>query len=104
MPARGSSTAASSDSVKSVCALVGSDAFLQLQKLAVILERTSADAQRVDVDGERADLAEVLDEVRSFAMFGGGKVVVVQNADAFITRFREQLGEYLSHPSNNATL
>jgi DNA polymerase-3 subunit delta len=89
---------------KSVYALVGSDSFLQLQKLATILEHAPRGAQRIDIDGERADLAEVLDELRSFAMFGDGKVVVVQNADAFITRFREQLEEYVAHPSDSATL
>ncbi len=43
-------------------------------------------AQRVDVDGEKAELAEVLDELRSFAMFGPGKLVVVRNADEFLSR------------------
>jgi DNA polymerase-3 subunit delta len=98
------SSAAAPASIKPVYALVGSDAFLQLQKLAEILARAPKGAQRADIDGERAELAEVLDELRSFAMFGGGKVVVVQNADAFLTRFREQLEEYVSHPSNSATL
>jgi len=94
----------SSASVKPVYALVGSDSFLQLQRLGEILERAPKGAQRIDLDGERAELAEVLDELRSFAMFSDGKVVVVQNAEAFITRFREQLEEYVGHPSDSATL
>jgi DNA polymerase-3 subunit delta len=98
------SSAASSVAAKSVYALVGSDGFLQLQKLAEIIEHSPPGSQRIDFDGERAELAEVLDEVRSFAMFGGGKVVVVQNADAFLTRFREQLEDYVTHPSDSATL
>jgi DNA polymerase III delta subunit len=91
-------------SVKPVYALVGSDAFLQLQKLSDILRAMPAGVQRVDVEGERADLADVLDELRSFAMFGGGKLVVVRDADAFLTRFREQLEAYVAHPSDSATL
>jgi DNA polymerase III delta subunit len=87
-----------------IYALVGSDSFLQLQHLSEILARAGKGAQRIDVDGERAELAEVLDEVRCFAMFGGGKVVVVQNADAFITRYREQLEDYVASPSDSATL
>ena len=47
---------------------------------------------------------KVLDEVRCFAMFGGGKVVVVQNADAFITKYRESLEDYALKPSDSATL
>jgi DNA polymerase III subunit delta len=89
---------------KNVYALIGADPFLQLQKLREILAGLPADAQRVDLDGERAELAETLDELRSFAMFGSGKVVVMRNADAFITRFREQLEDYVVKPSDSATL
>src|SRR3954468_21005333 len=90
--------------VKPVYALVGSDAFLQTQKLREILQILPKDAARIDVDGERAELADVLDELRSFAMFGGGKVVVVSNGDEFITRFREQLETYCDHPADSAVL
>jgi DNA polymerase-3 subunit delta len=89
---------------KSVYALVGGDAFLQLQKMREILGQLPPDAQRADIDGERAELAEVLDELRSFAMFGGGKVVVIRNADDFVSRFREQLEDYVAQPSDSATL
>ena len=87
-----------------VYALIGDDAFVQLQRLAGILKQMPADAQRVDVDGERAELADVLDELRSFAMFGGAKLVVVRDADAFVTRFREQLEDYVAAPTDTATL
>lgn len=90
--------------VKPVYALVGADAFLQTQRLREILGMLPKDAARIDVDGERAELADVLDELRSFAMFGGGKVVVVSNGDEFITRFREQLETYCEHPADSATL
>jgi DNA polymerase III delta subunit len=90
--------------VKPIYALVGADAFLQTQKLREILAQLPKDAQRIDVDGERAELADVLDELRSFAMFGGAKVVVVGNGDEFITRFREQLEHYCERPADSATL
>jgi len=90
--------------VKPVYALVGADAFLQTQRLREILGMMPRDAARIDVDGERAELADVLDELRSFAMFGGGKVVVVSNGDEFISRFREQLETYCEHPADSATL
>src|SRR4051812_47243835 len=89
---------------KPIYALVGADAFLQTQRLKEILAQLPKDAQRIDVDGERAELADVLDELRSFAMFGGGKVVVVGNGDEFITRFREQLEDYCAAPADSATL
>ena len=90
--------------VKPVYALVGSDSFLQLQRLAAIVKQMPSDVQRIDVDGERADLSEVLDELRSFAMFGGAKLVVVRDGDALITRFREPLENYVANPSSGSTL
>jgi DNA polymerase-3 subunit delta len=90
-----------------VFALVGDEPFLQLQKLQQIIAQFPPDVQRIDIDGERAELSDVLDELRSFAMFGGGdgkKLVVVRDADEFISRFREQLEDYVSNPSTSATL
>lgn len=89
---------------KPVYALVGKDSFLQLLKLRDILALLPKDVQRTDLDGEKAELAAVLDECRSFAMFGGGKLVVVRNGDEFISRFREQLEEYCTKPADSATL
>jgi len=89
---------------KCVYALVGEDSFLQVQELGKILTDLPADPQRSDYDGETAELAEVLDDLRSFAMFGGGKLVLVRNADDFLSKYREQLEEYVAHPSNSGTL
>ena len=90
--------------LKPVYALVGDDSFLQLEQLSSLLAQAPRDVQRIDVDGERAELAEVFDELRSFAMFGGSKIVVMRNADAFLTRFREPLENYVSAPASGAVL
>jgi hypothetical protein len=91
--------------LKPVYALVGSDPFLQLQELREIAALLPPDAQRIDYDGETVQLAEILDELQSFAMFGGGtKLVTVREADALITRYREQLEDYVNKPSSSATL
>jgi DNA polymerase-3 subunit delta len=90
--------------VSPVYALVGTDSFRQLQMLHDVLAAMPADVQRVDLEGERAELANVLDELRSFAMFGGAKLVVVRDADAFLSRFREQLEDYVGNPSTSGTL
>jgi len=91
--------------LKPVYALVGSDPFLQLQKLREIAALLPPDAQKIDYDGETVQLAEILDELQSFAMFGGGtKLVTVREADALITRYREQLEDYVNKPSSSATL
>jgi DNA polymerase III delta subunit len=75
-----------------------------LQELGRILSEVGTGVQRVDVEGEKAELAEVLDELRSFAMFGGAKVVVVRDADDFLSRYREQLEDYVAAPSDSGTL
>jgi DNA polymerase III delta subunit len=87
-----------------VAALVGSDTFLQLAALDRLLRLLPADATRIDLDGETAQLADVLDEARSFAMFGGGKAVVVRNADDFVKNNREKLEDYVESPSDSAML
>lgn len=90
---------------KPVYALVGTDSYLQLQELAAIVRQLPGEVQRSDFDGESAQLAEVLDELRSFAMFGGGeKLVVVRNADKFVSTYREQLEEYVAAPSSSGVL
>ena len=89
---------------KPIYALVGPEPFLQLQKLGEVLALLPKDAQRADFDGEKASLADVLDELRSFAMFGGGKIVVLRNADDFLSAHRQALEEYAAHPSSSATL
>lgn len=92
-------------SLKPIYALVGADSYLQVEELRRVAAMLPPGAQRVEFDGEIAQLAEVLDEARSFAMFGGGgKLVVVRNADEFVTRFREQLEDYAAQPSDSATL
>src|SRR5215204_5785248 len=90
--------------LKPVHALVGSDLFLQLEKLAELQRAAGTEAQRIDVDGESAQLGEVLDELRSFAMFTALKFVVVRSADDFIKRFREQVEDYVQKPSAGSVL
>jgi DNA polymerase-3 subunit delta len=85
-------------------ALVGEDLFLQLAALADLLRLLGADIQAVDKDGETAELADVLDEARSGTLFGGGKAVVVRSADTFLTKYREQLEEYVAHATGETML
>src|SRR5262245_28765014 len=87
-----------------VHALVGDDLFMQLQTLEQIAAKLPPDTQRMEFDGETAELADVLDEIRSFALFGSGKLVIVRNADNFVSRFREQLEDFLSAPSTTGVL
>ncbi len=90
--------------IKPIYAVVGDDVFLQLEAVRGVLAQMPADAQRIDLDGETAKLADTLDELRSFSMFGGHKLVVIRSADDFISKFREQLEAYVAKPSDSGTL
>lgn len=84
-------------------ALVGEDSFLQIEALQSIVH-SLGNAQRTDFDGETAELAEVMDELRSFSMFASSRLVVVRSADEFISRYRSEMEEYVQSPSESATL
>lgn len=90
--------------LKPVYALVGGDLFLHLQGVKDIAAQAPADHQRADFDGETASAAEVIDELRSFAMFSTTKLVVVRNADDLITRFRDALENYVAKPAAHSVL
>ncbi len=51
-----------------------------------------------------ADLADVLDGLRTLPFLAPRRVVVVRGADAFVTRHREALEKYFKNPSRNAVL
>jgi DNA polymerase III delta subunit len=74
-----------------IYAIVGADNFQQLEALAEITAAAGPSTQRIDFDGETDELVDILDEVRSYAMFTPSKLVVVRNADDLISRFREPL-------------
>ena len=78
--------------------------FCSSRKLLGLLRQAPAEIQKIELDGERAEPADVFDELRSFAMFGGGKIVILRNAEAFITRYREAIENYVASPSDSATL
>ncbi len=98
----------SQPSIKPVYALVGQEAFLKRQAI----ERIVKQALREDpdslgpttIDGESAELADALDELQTLSLLGGMRVVIVESADAFITRYRKQLEAYCASPSDSACL
>ena len=90
--------------LKPVYALVGSDLFLQLDRLSAIVKSAPRDVQRIDAEGETAQLADVLDELKSFAMFSSAKLLIIRNADEFLKRFREQVEAYVAKPVAGSTL
>ncbi|MBL8888043.1 MAG: DNA polymerase III subunit delta [Phycisphaerales bacterium] len=91
-----------------VVLLVGSDSFIAGEHTLALKEKLLAKHGEMDVlafDGQNANLAEVLDECRSFGLMQQHKMVVVDNADQFVKDMNRPLVErYAQDPSDGATL
>ena len=96
-----------SNAVEPVCAVVGRDRFLRNEALAGILEALTAEMDSVGptrFDGSNAILADVLDGARTLSLLGTRSVVVVDDADKFISANREALERYCSAPAQSGCL
>ncbi len=51
-----------------------------------------------------AELADILDELRTAPFLAPRRVVIVRDADAFVTAYRAQLEKYLESPAETASL
>ena len=90
-----------------VYALVGQDRTLRNDALAEVLHELAGDVEMLSparLDGATADLAEVLDEVRTPSLLGDLRVVIVDDADPFISANRTALERYAANPADGGTL
>ena len=93
--------------VQPVYVLVGSDAFLLDAYRREIVEVVLADAdpQTALASYESsADLAEVLDALRTLPFLAPRRLVVVRDADEFVSAHRDALEQYLQTPVATASL
>jgi len=90
-----------------VYAIVGSDRFLRHDSLVELL-KTIGDAPDAfgptQVEGDSVSLAQVLDEVRTPSLLGDRRIVIVQDADDFVSANREALEKYCASPAPTGTL
>ncbi|MBX7165514.1 MAG: DNA polymerase III subunit delta [Pirellulales bacterium] len=98
-----------STTVPGVIAAYGDDAFLRQQVIArcksLVLGDDDGQFSQNTFDGRSAALRDVLDELSTGALFGSGRrLIVVADADEFVTRFRERLEEYAARPKASAVL
>jgi DNA polymerase-3 subunit delta len=94
--------------VHPVYAVFGNEAFLKRQaveRIVTLALRGEPEAMGpTRVDGETAELADALDELATLSLLGGLRVVIVDEADAFITRYRKQLESYCTAPTDSGCL
>ena len=94
---------------------------LRLAELEAELAERHGQVDRIELDGTRCDLADVMDEVRSYTLMGGYKLVVVRQAagsgsgsggggdadsgqSSFVSTHRAALERYAQSPVDHATL
>ncbi len=94
---------------REVCAVFGDEPFLRrqviLQIRADVLGGDDADFSLSTFEGRKAELRDVLEELSTLAMFGGGRrLAVVEEADEFIRQYRGELEDYVASPYASGVL
>jgi DNA polymerase-3 subunit delta len=92
-----------------VCVAFGDESFLKrhvlLRLRQAVLGEGDAEISFSTFEGEDAKLSDVLGELSTMALFGGGKrVALVAEADDFVSRFRAELEQYVAKPKSSGVL
>jgi DNA polymerase III subunit delta len=93
----------------SVCAVHGDDAYLKSEVLSTLRRQwLGAGDEEFSLStfaGREAPLRDVLDALATVSLFGTGRrMAVVEEADPFVTQYRDDLEEYVGQPIKNAVL
>jgi DNA polymerase III subunit delta len=94
--------------VRSVYAVFGDDAYLIRESIKALVstvlpgEESGAAVSRFV--GSQTSLAQVLDEVCTLAFFSRLRLVVVEEADSFISKYRKELEGFVEHHRGSGIL
>jgi DNA polymerase III subunit delta len=94
-------------SVPSVVALPGDQRFLKVACLQELARRVLGQDNEFGPSrfaGESTDLKAVLDELATVSMFGGRRLIVIEDADPFVTNNRAALERYVGKPAKGGVL
>ncbi len=93
---------------KSVYVVYGDDIYLRREASTAIVQAIlGAQADELAVshfEGASASLADVLDELRTLPFFSKRRIVMVADADPFVTKYRKDLDTYVAEPSGAGVL
>lgn len=97
------------DASMRVAVLHGKDSYLlteHLRRFRKALEERFGRFDEFSFDGASASLAQVLDELRSWGLMGGHKLVILENADEFlkVEERRRAIERYVDEPMAEASL
>jgi DNA polymerase-3 subunit delta len=93
---------------KSICVVAGKDEFLVANQCESLVGELLTDEQRpmclYQPRAEEAVVADVLDELRTLPFLADRRVVLIRDADKFISANREILEKYFDEPSPTGVL
>lgn len=89
-----------------VLVLYGSERYLKLEALKLIpgLADETEDVALTRTAGKDADLKSICDELLTVSMFGDRRIVIIDDADDFVSQNRSGLEKYVAHPSKTSLL
>lgn len=91
-----------------VYAVFGPEAFLKREALTAITRQVLGTADRSlslsEYEGPSAELAPIMDDLRTLPFLAERRLVIVREADPFISRFRTELEDYADKPSSTGVL
>jgi DNA polymerase-3 subunit delta len=102
-------SAAEKPVIRPVYAVYGDDSYLTRESIRAIAQALFADDEEREsgisrFPGPTSLLANVLDEVSTLPFFSRRRLVIVDDADPFVTKYRRDLEAYVAHPSDSGTL
>jgi len=94
--------------IRPVIVVFGSDSYLIRESIQAVIRVLFRDADSetsvTRFSGSAASLADVLDEVRTIAFFTRNRLVIVDEADPFVTKYRKDLEAYAASPFKSGSL
>lgn len=96
--------------VRPICVLYGTEYYYRRAIISALRQSLFKDAEPgmclSEYDGKNKETAvgRVLDDVRTLTFFGGMRLVIVENADGFVSENRDILGRYAKAPSRTGCL
>jgi DNA polymerase-3 subunit delta len=96
---------------QAICVVFGDDSFLRSNAVRHIKDQVLAkeDAEfalsKFDGNDKNVGFRDVLKELRTAAMFGGDRrLICIDEADSFVTKYRTEFENYAAKPSQQAVL
>jgi len=100
--------AADGTAVPPVCVALGDEPFLKSLVLAelrrVVLADDDGEFSLTRFDGRTVEARSVFDELATVALFGGRRLIVIDDADEFVSAHRPALEDYVSRPKSAGVL